>query len=129
VQIENTRAFQNPYASLDTNRSTNVTAVDVLLILNRINSDLDRNLTAPTTIDPANEWAYVDSDGNNLVSPLDVLLVINAINSAGSGEGEVSEIPTFAFAPPVEKTKTDLQAATDELLRHFKDLNLFDFEF
>lgn len=72
--------WQNPVLVRDVDQSGKVTARDVLLIINRINSNLDAAL--PATNEQSNE-PLVDVNGDNLCSPLDALLVIDAINSLG----------------------------------------------
>ncbi|MFO1065366.1 MAG: phosphatase PAP2 family protein [Pirellulales bacterium] len=72
--------WQNPVLIRDVDQSGRVTARDVLLIINRINTNLDAAL--PATNEQSNE-PLVDVNGDNLCSPLDALLVIDAINSLG----------------------------------------------
>jgi hypothetical protein len=78
--------FQNPRNHYDVDADLNVSPLDVLVIINLLNSrgasiDVDVLSGSPP---------YVDVNGNNMVDPLDVLQVINFINSGGgaSGEGE-----------------------------------------
>jgi hypothetical protein len=75
----------NPY---DVNGQGDVTPLDVLIIINYINSHPSLELPAPPAAPPP--YYDVNDDGN--VTALDVLLVINYINAhpQGSPEGETS---------------------------------------
>jgi hypothetical protein len=69
----------------DVDNDDSVTPLDVLAIVNLLNSDFPRNLSLQT---PFNPPLYIDTDYDTFLSPLDVLIVVNFLNSTGSGEGE-----------------------------------------
>ena len=71
-----------------------ISPLDVLAIVNYLNSNLSQNLFTATVPIPL---IYIDTDDDQTVSPLDVLLVINFLNNRVSvvGEGE-SEAISFA---------------------------------
>jgi hypothetical protein len=100
---------------LDVNDDTLITPLDVLLIINDLNSLGPRSLPMPPTA-PTLPPPYVDVNGDGVVAPLDVLLVINFLNArsagAGEAEGESAE-PVWAAI---------LQAATTEELRSLHDV-------
>ncbi len=88
LRLRNGNPWQNPILSLDVDRDDQLSPLDVLVLVNSLNTDGVRGLLDPaqTSIVPA---SYFDVDGDNSVSPLDVLIVINAINAQQrNGEGE-----------------------------------------
>ena len=90
VIVENTRPYRNPYVSTDVDRDDSTSPLDVLQIVNALNSNIPRSLNAPTSSSQLPNFAYLDADGDGSLSPLDALVLINLINSRGSGEGEQS---------------------------------------
>lgn len=71
--------------SLDVNADGFISPIDVLQVINYINSGLPTDLSLPATNVPP----YIDVNGDGSVGPLDALLVINYLNSLSpSGEGE-----------------------------------------
>jgi subtilisin family serine protease len=87
VETSLARTWQNPFNQLDVDGDGQVTPLDVLAIINFINSGSG----SLPEFDPASPLAsaFADVNGNNSVEPLDVLAVINAINSTNlGGEGE-----------------------------------------
>ena len=73
--------WQNPLHNLDVNDDSFVSPLDVLVIINDINTFGTRRLVAPFN-DFSTTAVYLDSDGDGFLSPLDALLVINSINNA-----------------------------------------------
>lgn len=83
--IDVAETWQNPDNQFDVNGRDGVTPLDVLLLINHINSHPgDPSLPAPPALPPP----YYDVNNDNSCTPLDVLLVINYINSHPSGSGE-----------------------------------------
>ncbi len=83
-----THPWQNALNALDVNNNGLVSPIDVLLIINHLNSQKSGNLpTLNVAGDP-----YIDTNADDFVSPIDALLVINYLNAGGSpgGEGEVA---------------------------------------
>jgi hypothetical protein len=77
--------YQNPGNKFDVNADGFVSPIDVLIVINLLNT---RGPSVPVQGLPGPP-DYVDVNGNNTVEPLDALEVINFINSGrGSGEGE-----------------------------------------
>ncbi len=80
--------YQNPVLKFDVNADSYVSPIDVLIIINLLNS---RGPSVPVAGLPGPP-DYVDVNGNNVVEPLDALEVINYINAGGrsgsGGEGE-----------------------------------------
>lgn len=86
--------WQNPILPYDVNADLIVTPVDVLLIINYLNSAQPPLLRETDLVSPP----YLDVNGDQLVSAVDVLLVINYLNEraiGGDSEGEQS----FAIQP------------------------------
>ncbi len=85
--------YQNPANRMDVNADSFVSALDVLIIINLINSK-GSGWNGSTSGLPGPP-DYVDVDGDKFVTPLDVLDLINFINAGGvrgssEGEGEGS---------------------------------------
>ena len=70
----------NPDNAMDVNADGFVSAIDVLMVINHLNTvgSGDAPVGSP----------YLDTSGDGFVSALDVLVVINAVNTGGAGEGE-----------------------------------------
>lgn len=91
--------YQNPSQQWDVNADGFISPIDVLILVNLLNS---RGPSVPVAGLPGPP-DYVDVNGDNVVTPLDVLAVIDKINAAsGSGEGEGAEatgIGQFTVGP------------------------------
>ena len=101
LDITNTLPFTNPVNSFDTDLDGGVSPLDVLVMINSINTDGARQLETPQTI--SRSFYYFDVDGDRSLSPLDVLAVINVLNGVrlnGEGEGsdDVMAAQTAAFS-------------------------------
>ena len=70
--------WQNASLMRDVDNSSLVTPIDVLLLINNLNSEGSRELPARSqhTGDP-----FYDVNGDNFLTPLDALIIINAINN------------------------------------------------
>lgn len=97
--------WTNPVNPFDVNNQGGVTALDVLEIINHINTN-PSDSTPPATQFAAPRFFDTSSDG--IISALDVLMVINYVNAhpTGSGEGEmaaptaeVASLPRLVGAP------------------------------
>jgi hypothetical protein len=82
--------FTNWGNNYDVNADGFVSPIDVLIIINSINSGAGGQLPPGGGEGEAGEKYYVDVNADGFVDPLDVLAVINFLNSTGSmgGEGE-----------------------------------------
>jgi hypothetical protein len=89
--------YQNPRNRFDVDDDGTASPLDVLVLINLLNSQAP---SIPVDGLPGPP-AYVDVNADNRVDPLDVLDVINHINSRGNGEGEGDAASTlddvFAF--------------------------------
>ena len=128
VVVENTRPYQNPYVSTDVDRDDSTSPLDVLQIVNALNSNIPRSLNAPTSSSQLPNFAYLDADGDGSLTPLDALVLINLINSRGSGEGEqANQVPVSRdlFWSPIDlhnkpRKKQAWSSSVDcELCDHF----------
>ena len=81
--------WRNPSDSLDVDNDRTISPLDVLSVINRINTDPNQSLPLRR---PASA-NYIDVDGDKSVSPLDVLILINYINLHGSGSRSLRDIP------------------------------------
>ena len=79
--------WRNPVDSLDVDSDGFIAPLDVLVVINYINSGEPKSL--PPQRDPTKP--FFDTDGDQVVSPLDVLRVINELNSEGGGQRKLSE--------------------------------------
>ncbi len=87
--VDFTRAapFNNPTNSNDVNGDGSTSAIDILFVINAINTRGSGSL--PTSIPSATDMlGYIDVDGSGTVEPIDALLAINFLNSSPSAEGE-----------------------------------------
>ncbi len=78
--------WQNASLMRDVDNSTLVTPLDVLLLINNLNSEGPREL--PTRSEHTGDPFY-DVNGDNFLTPLDALIVINAINNFGDRQPTV----------------------------------------
>jgi hypothetical protein len=85
--LDNDSPWRNYASPMDVDSDGRITALDVLAIVNYLNSDQSKNLFAATVPNPP---IYLDTIEDQSVSSLDALFVINFLNSLGSlsGEGE-----------------------------------------
>ncbi len=81
VRILFSSTHQNTQNILDVNAGGTVTATDVLLVINHLNSDGAIHTGSLPAGAP-----FLDVNGDCTISPIDVLLVINALNANGEGE-------------------------------------------
>jgi CSLREA domain-containing protein len=110
LRLRNGNAWQNPLFALDVDRDDRLSPLDVLVLVNTLNTEGARSLGDPaqTSVLPV---SYFDVDGDSSVSPLDVLMVINAINAQQrSAEGE-------AMAPSDASLKSAEQEAIETFQR------------
>jgi hypothetical protein len=88
VAISFYSAFQNRENSLDVNADTVISPLDVLSIVDYINSNPGGGQLPLNSPDLP---PFVDVDGDGFATPLDVLRVVNALNQTpGAGEGEAA---------------------------------------
>lgn len=71
-------SWTNPVEPLDVNNDADISPLDVLLILNELNTVGSHELVPPGSGGPP---AFLDTSGDGFVSPLDALLVVNHLNS------------------------------------------------
>jgi hypothetical protein len=115
----NRNPHQNPNNRYDVNNDTFVSAIDVLQVINYINSTgggpLPINRAAPP---------YLDVDGDASVGPLDVLAIITFINSnlsptggegLGLGDGEGEGAGTMWIQAPMTGESKDVDTDTSGL--------------
>jgi len=93
--------WRNASRPLDVDNNGVIAPLDVLIVINRLNSEGTGPLPAPAAgLSPP---PFYDTSGDNLVTALDALLVINYLNGAGSlatGEGESLVPITWASDEP-----------------------------
>jgi hypothetical protein len=126
-------AWQNAELAPDVDGSGTVTPLDVLLVINWINS----NSSGPVPSSPP-DWtndacSFVDVSGDDLVSPIDVLLAINHLNGRSSSapqaaEGEGITASTAERATPAPYTGSTgrlrlRDAAVDQAFRGEADFS------
>jgi RHS repeat-associated protein len=102
-------SWQNPVNRFSSNGDDQVVPLDVLLIINYINTYGTGSLPRPGA--PAAPPPYVDVNGDGQVAPLDVLLVINYINAHPGGEGEAA-VALASDLDPLTLDRSDFPAAT-----------------
>ncbi|MCY2983372.1 MAG: tandem-95 repeat protein [Planctomycetota bacterium] len=101
---------QNPVNNLDVDADGFVSPIDVLILVNDINTNGFRTL--PTTLATP---PYLDPNGNGGTDALDVLSVINFINergNAGAGEGEAS-MAWLGYSQEIVRTPSKQEIVTE----------------
>ncbi|MEM9588646.1 MAG: Ig-like domain-containing protein, partial [Planctomycetota bacterium] len=93
---------QNPALNSDVNDDGFVTPIDALLVINKLNRDLQPGQDRIPVDPDAPRPNYFDVSGDQFISPIDALQVINALNRIGpsAGEGEL-------VAPPTENSAAE----------------------
>lgn len=84
-------SWHNANNPIDVDADNTVSPLDVLAIINYLNSVGSGPVTA------SSPPPYLDVDSDNFISPLDALVVINYLNSLSNGQGE-GEAPVTADA-------------------------------
>ncbi|QDV70711.1 Inner spore coat protein H [Rosistilla carotiformis] len=114
VQYVSSAPWINPLNPLDVNHSGDVTPLDALVILNRLNLTSAMELPTPT-VDGEFPGFYYDTNGNNFLAPIDALVVLNYLNRLTVfGEGEsATAMPLETFAS-VESTEEESEVAFEE---------------
>jgi hypothetical protein len=91
--------WQNVVQPLDVNGDSDISPIDVLLIINELNdprySDRGTN-RLPSAVNVVGP--YLDTNGDNAVTPIDALLVINWLNRPALVEAESSPPDVRVFA-------------------------------
>ena len=129
IQVADT-PYQNPNNQYDVDGDLTISPLDVLAIINLLNS---KGASLPVEGLPGPP-DYVDVNGDNRVDPLDVLELINRINSQGNrqgnGEGESplgTPLQTFAWYGPLQATIDKNDDDSKRLAeRTWKDPDLVD---
>jgi hypothetical protein len=103
ISVTPTRFWQNQTRNLDVNNDGQISPIDVLQIVNRLNSSGAGALPVPSPGFAPPPFYDVNGDGN--ITPADALVVINAINDGNTGaegegeaEGELFTAPANAEA-------------------------------
>lgn len=74
--------WSNPHGRADVNGDGSVTALDALLVINRLN---DYSGLSPSVLGVDGDGLFVDTNGNDAVTASDALKVINHMNVHGGG--------------------------------------------
>ncbi len=102
--------WRNATNPLDVDNKNGVTPLDVLIVINRLNSSGPGTLPPPVTAQLSPP--FYDTSGDNEVTALDALRVINHLNAAAAtvaGEGEGAEPTTAAPDDLIQR----IQVASD----------------
>ncbi|XZE55264.1 hypothetical protein SH139x_001265 [Planctomycetaceae bacterium SH139] len=103
LRIQNEIPYRNPINRFDVNFSGDMTPIDALVIINRLNNASSTDLTAPVTPADLEGFRYLDPNNDKKVNPLDALMIINALNRQGSGRqgsGEATSLAAVGVASP-----------------------------
>ena len=95
--------WRNASNALDVDNQNGVTPLDVLIVINRLNTVGPGKLPPPVTAQLSPP--FFDTSGDNEVTALDVLQVINYLNAAASnvaGEGEGTKPATAVLTEQIE---------------------------
>jgi dockerin type I repeat protein len=102
------RLWQNPVLAMDVNNNGNITGLDALIIINRLNTVGSGVLPSQP---PPPPYFFYDVNGDNNCTPIDALIIINELNrraqqdggamaAASSGESTALELATQADDQP-----------------------------
>jgi uncharacterized repeat protein (TIGR01451 family) len=81
--------WQNAQKPLDVNNDTFISPIDVLQIVNDLNTRRYSSSTGELPIPPpSGTYPYLDVTGDNFATPIDALTIINFLNANSEGEGE-----------------------------------------
>jgi large repetitive protein len=94
-------AFHNDLVAKDVNGDFQISPLDALVVINRLNTQGGGSLIGKA---PTDGSSYVDVDGDNILSPLDVLSVINSINRGEGVGGELAEVKYQFFTVNADGT-------------------------
>ena len=75
--------WQNPFVPTDVNNDRAISAIDTLLVINKLNQD--GGMVLPGISDATSPGVFYDTSGDGQLSALDVLQVINTINGNADG--------------------------------------------
>jgi hypothetical protein len=120
--------FRNPLRQFDVNNDSRTTAIDALIILNRLNNEGPRVLDGAIGGEAAlgltaasGEPYFIDTNGDGNLTAIDALLVINKINAAQGEQVQLRVEVTDLAGNPVDT----LAPGQDFQLRGFsQDLRL-----
>ncbi|GAB5402306.1 MAG: hypothetical protein Aurels2KO_05370 [Aureliella sp.] len=108
--VEFYSAHHNRERGIDVNSDGAISPIDVLLIINFLNSGASSNSTIGL---PPVEGVFRDANDDRFIAPNDALLVINYLNSdlVGEGERDVDQPRGLAIESLTEEAGQELQAA------------------
>ena len=97
----------NPMNRFDVNGDGFVSPIDVLILVNRLNSNGGGLLGPSGEGEASGNKLYVDVNEDGYLSPLDTLWVVNKLNgSMANGEGEATD-GLFGAAPAIDVSTSD----------------------
>jgi hypothetical protein len=83
--LDNDSQWHNYAMPFDVDHDNTISPLDVITIINYLNSNQNPNLIEVTAPTPR---IYIDVDEDQFVSPLDVIILINYLNKNSNSEGE-----------------------------------------
>ena len=98
VQVNNGRLWQNPVDQADVDRSGDVSSLDALVVINRLQQQTTNLL--PDNFDGVAEPFYFDVNDDKSATALDALLVINRLIESNAVAGEQSGGIVANLLPP-----------------------------
>ncbi len=112
VWVTTDRPYQNFVQHCDVDASGDVTSLDALMIINRINADPEHLLSPPTTAEDFS-GIYYDVSGDGFVTSLDALQVINWVNARDTPGDPVAVEEPDAVTGPVSQDSAGRSRSTD----------------
>ncbi len=85
--------WRNERSPVDVNHDSFKSPLDVLAVINDLNTNGSRKLGDFVPSELLNDHYFLDVDGDSFVTPLDALFVIDELNRESSGDGDTS-LPT-----------------------------------
>jgi hypothetical protein len=97
LEVVSERPWRNEVLRLDSDGDRSISPLDVLLLINGVNTAIFPGGRLPART-PTNGSGFYDTDGDDFLGPLDVLQVINHVNLTRNGEGEQSKANDMFFS-------------------------------
>ncbi|WP_144060025.1 FG-GAP-like repeat-containing protein [Rhodopirellula sallentina] len=116
LQLAASVIWQNPLLAPDVNRSGDVSALDPLLIINRLNNSGEGELPEFSSVSSAVDTYYYDVSGDGLVTALDALQTINYLNTMDLAPAAAE--PVFAASSSTTGVPTRLHVSSQPTAVH-----------
>ncbi|WP_145384377.1 GEVED domain-containing protein [Stieleria neptunia] len=106
IMVDVPKPWQNVVETTDVNNDGSTSAIDALIVINRIARVPEVTLPDPLSL---TQWPgdYYDSNGDQMISPLDALFVINTLARQAEGERAAESEQVTPTLSPISNLITD----------------------